>query len=109
MKGDRDPAKLVRHASPGGRAIGDVCVLQARWEGELPEPGHYLRTKFPHAKYSYKIVAIEPLKSIAVLPGVTRAKFIVERCAPIPPAGAVVWAWAWNARRKVGKPGAFLP
>ena len=41
-----------------------MTVLSARWHGDLPKPGEYLKTKSNRSRYAYLLVAIEPLKAL---------------------------------------------
>jgi len=78
-------------------------ILRARWNGPLPVASEYLMSS-TRPRFAYRIIGVEVLRDLPHhVPGFTRLKLEVER---IPsqdvPAGAVIHAWKWDARKKTG-------
>lgn len=79
-------------------ATGKPVSINARWDGDPPKPGDYLRG-LVRPRFAYRIVAIMPTRTARSLTESGRYTFHVERLpAGDVPAGATVHPWKWDSR-----------
>ena len=79
-------------------SLNGICELPARWSGNPPAPGDFLKS--PRGRIAYHILEVRRRNPR------TNARrygyvFLVERRRPEDiPAEATVHAWRWDPRRK---------
>lgn len=77
-----------------GVATGKMVTLHARWSGDPPQVGDYLRSQGAAARFAYRIMEATPIGD--------RIKLRCERIrADAVPDGATLHVWKWEPRSPI--------
>lgn len=71
----------------------DTVSMQARWHGEPPKVGEYLRSNGPGTRYAYRIASIVRLGQLNMY--VIEAHRIETSAVPL---NAMIHVWKWDSR-----------